>query len=174
MKAGLVVLAAGLAACSEPAADLSFETTLSTQQLMKHVVDPAAVAVWKRQGWDVVDGDEISLAPDTEEEWAAAENEAAIVAEAGNLLVLPGRVQVLEGRDGKPSENDRGDWTKYAHDMSKQALALKAAIAARDEERMFATGGDLYQACVACHEKYYVPFLKDDETTRAPTRDKTR
>jgi hypothetical protein len=28
---------------------------------------------------------------------------------------------------------------------------------------MFDTGGELYQACVACHDKYYVPFLKDGE-----------
>jgi hypothetical protein len=174
MRAGLVVLAASLAACSEPVADLSFDTTLSTQQLMKHVVDPAAVAVWKRQGWDIVDDEEISLAPDTEDEWTAAENEAAIVAEAGNLLVLPGRVRVLEGKDGKPSETDKGDWSKFAGAMTREALALKTAIAARDEQRMFATGGALYQACVACHEKYYVPFLGEDVTTRAPTKERTR
>jgi hypothetical protein len=141
---------------------------------MKHVVDPAAVAVWKRQGWDIVDEREISLAPDTEQEWSAAENEAAIIAEAGNLLVLPGRVRVLRGKDGKQDKADNGDWTRFALAMTTEALALKVAIAARDEDKMFATGGDLYQACVACHEKYYVPFLKDDETTRAPTRDKPR
>lgn len=168
MTARLVWILAGLAAfpfgaCSEkPAASTPFDTTLSTQQLMLHVIDPAAVGLWGRAGDVTTESGVEDLAPDTEEEWAAAESEAAVIAEAGNLLILPSRVRVIKNKAGQPDpEIDGGDWTKFALGMTKQALAAKAATAARDKEKMFQTGGDLYQACVACHEKYYLPFLEE-------------
>ena len=84
------------------------------------------------------------------------------MAEGGNLLLLPDRVRSL-------ADGDR-DWSLYAKDLTDRALALKASTEARDKDRMFDDGGRLYEACVACHEKYYVPFLKEDETTAAPRR----
>ncbi len=168
MRARLVWTLANLAAllpaaCSrEQAASTRFDTTLSTQQLMLYVIDPTAVAVWGRAGDVTTEAGVEDLAPDTVEEWAAAESEAAIVAEAGNLLIIPSRVRVIKNKAGQPDpEIDGGDWTKFALGMTKQALAVKAATAARDKEKMFRAGGDLYQACVACHEKYYLPFLED-------------
>ena len=96
MKARLAFILAGLAASCGPAPEPApaFDTTLTTQQLMLHVIDPAAIALWGRAGEMMTRTASIDLAPDTPEEWAAAENEAAIVAEAGNLLILPGRVRV--------------------------------------------------------------------------------
>jgi hypothetical protein len=151
-----------LAACSKPAAEVSFDTTLSTKELMKHIVDPAAIALWGRAGTEDTQHGTVYLTPDTEEEWALAEHEAAIVAEAGNLLVLPGRVRKLAEADG--------DWVRYSRQMTEQALAVKAATEKRDPDKMFSTGGDLYQACVTCHEKYYIPFLKDGVMTDAPRK----
>lgn len=131
---------------------------------MLHVIDPAAIALWGRAGELINESGVIDLAPDTPEEWAAAESEAAIVAEGGNLLLLPGRVRVIQGKDGKPDPSDGGDWTKFSLEMTKRALAVKEATAARDKGKMFETGGDLYQACVACHDKYYVPFLEEGKS----------
>lgn len=164
LVAGLV-----LAACSprEPAAaQPEFHTQLTTIEVMAHVVDPAAWGLWGRAGTITNEEGETSLTPDTEEEWAAAENEAAIVAEAGNLLQLPGRIRVIE-------ENDNGDWPRFAKQLSVRALEVLAATEQRDPDLMFEAGGRLYEACVACHEKYYVPFLQENQTTPAPTIDKT-
>ena len=170
MRTGLVILLAGLAAsCSPKAVETPFDTTLSTKDLMQHVIDPAAVALWGRAGeMQTANGEVVDLAPDTEEEWKAAESEAATVAEAGNLLILPDRVRVLKDAKGEPAKADGGDWTKFALEMTQRALAVKIATVARDKDKMFETGGDLYQTCVACHDKYYVPFLKDGEATKAP------
>jgi hypothetical protein len=164
-----IAAAAILVACGEPRAEepkVEFQTKLTTLEVMAHVVDPAAWGLWGRAGTITNEEGETSLTPDTEEEWAAAENEAAIVAEAGNLLQLPGRIRVLE-------EDDNGDWTKFAQQLSQRALDVLAATEQRDPDLMFETGGRLYEACVACHEKYYVPFLNEEQTTPAPTRDKT-
>ena len=77
-----------------------------------------------------------------------------MVVEGGNMLLLPNRARVL-------AEGDNGDWAKFAGILSERALAVKAATEARDTQAMFDTGGELYQACVACHEKYYTPFLQE-------------
>ena len=145
-----------LAACTppEPAAEVEYDLTLSVQELMAHVIDPAAQGVWSRAGWFIDESGESSLFPAIEAEWAAAENAASMVVEGGNMLLLPSRVRVLP-------EGDNGDWTKFAGILSERALAVKAATEARDTQAMFDTGGELYQACVACHEKYYAPFLQD-------------
>jgi hypothetical protein len=145
-----------LAACTppEPEPKAEFDLTLSVQELMAHVIDPAAQGVWSRAGWFIDASGESSLFPAIEAEWAAAENAAAMVVEGGNMLLLPSRVRVL-------AENDNGDWTKFAGVLSERALAVMAATEARDTQAMFDTGGELYQACVACHEKYYAPFLED-------------
>jgi hypothetical protein len=154
---------AALAACSRPSTDaVAFDTTLSTQEVMAHVINPAAVAAWDRAG-TVENAEGITdLAPDTEEEWLLAENEASTVAEGGNLLLLPDRVRKLT--------DDDHDWITFARNLTTQALALRTATTDRDKDKMFETGGKLYEACVACHEKYLIPFLGEDGTTIAPKR----
>lgn len=155
-----------MAACSPREPEVEFHTKLTTLELMAHVIDPAAWGLWGRAGTVTDASGETDLAPDTDEEWAAGENEAAIIAEAGNLLLLPGRIRTVE-------EDDNGDWSKFARQLSQRGLEVMAATEARDTEEMFAAGGRLYEACVACHEKYYVPFLEEGETTPAPTIDQT-
>ena len=100
---GLAVLAGLLAAActpedTNPAPQPDFHTRLTTTEVMAHVIDPAAWGLWGRAGTITNEEGETSLTPDTEEEWAAAENEAAIVAEAGNLLLYPRQtISILRG-----------------------------------------------------------------------------
>ena len=149
-----------LCACSKP--PTQFDTRLETKEVMAHIVNPAAVALWNRAGdWTDAEGTH-DLAPVTDDEWFAGESEAAIVAEAGNLLLIPERVRRL-------GDNDT-DWTTFAQRLSARASDVMKATEDRNKEAMFDAGGKLYEVCVSCHEKYYIPFLKDDETTAAPRR----
>lgn len=156
----LAIFALAASSCSAGGTGGQFDTTLTTQQVMKHVIDPAAIGLWGRAGSMETENGTIYLAPETEEDWAAAEHEAAIVAEGGNLLLLPGRALKLEASDN--------DWARFARDLTRAALKVKAATADRDADRMFEAGADLYQVCTACHEKYYGPFLKPDGTFVPP------
>lgn len=156
----LVLCALFAASCSRSDGVADFDTTLSTQQVMKHVIDPAAIALWGRAGSMETEHGTVYLTPETEADWAAAEHEAAIVAEGGNLLLLPGRGLRLGASDN--------DWARFARDLTRAALAVKAATAKRDADRMFKAGGELYQVCTDCHEKYYGPFLKPDGTFVPP------
>jgi cytochrome c556 len=160
LKVWLAASCLALAACSGKPADAAFDTTLSRQQVMKHVINPAALLLWARVEMNGADTGPAYLTPATEADWLAAENEAAIVAEGGNMLLLPGRA-VLAG------ESD--DWKKFARALTTKALAVKTATAARDGEKMFQAGADLYQACSDCHAKYYIPYLKPDGSFVPPS-----
>lgn len=117
---------------------------------MGDIIDPAAKIFWQSSGYiDSAEGTQ-NLRPTTEEAWLAADNAMTTVAEAGNLLMLPGRAR------------DNAEWMRLAQDLTKAALEARAATLARDDKRMFDTGGNLYQVCTACHEKYLLPFLGPD------------
>jgi len=81
------------------------------------------------------------------------------VAEAGNLMMLPGRAP------------DEGDWMKFAKAMTDQALLARAAVQAKNGDKMFETGAALYDTCTACHQKYLLPFL-DSNGKMKPTAPK--
>lgn len=133
-----------LGSCQQKAEQPAF-TGLDMQELMIHVVDPAAFAFWRGSGWEITEAGERDLSPTTEEEWKVVEDGAATVAEAGNLLMLPGR----------PRE-PAAEWNRYAKLLTERALEAKAAAERKDKQAVFDTGGRLYEACVACHDKFVI------------------
>lgn len=141
-----LVLVAALGACSKPAqraiAPSPYDTTIPVHDLMVDVVEPNADAVWKASG-AIVDLKGVhDLAPTTDAGWAAVHDNAAVVAEAGNLLLLPGRT-----RPGRT-------WTRQAHALTELGLAAMKATSAKDEAAMLRIGGELDGACDGCHEVY--------------------
>lgn len=139
-----------LAGCSKQAAEQPYNVELPMNELMGHVIDPAAFQFWRASGSEITEEGTKSLTPTTDEGWEIAENGAATVAEAGNLLLLPGRAREEE------------DWVRMSKAMTAAALEARAAAMAKDEAKMFETGGKLYETCVACHEKYVAPFIDAD------------
>ena len=127
-----------------------YNVSLDVKEVMGHVVDPAAWAVWHSSGEVTTATGTQSLVPTTDEGWLAAESGAAAIAEAGNILMLPGRAQ------------DQGDWMKYARQLTEAGIAAKAAAEAKDGQRMFTTGAAIYQVCTDCHAKYVIPFVPKD------------
>ncbi len=134
--------AALLSACSYAAPP--YEPVADVRQTMQWILDPAADVIWDSAGTIITAEGRTELAPTTAEGWDKVRKHAVIVAETGNLLMLPGR-------------SAGADWDAYArslHASGKQALA---AADARDADALFEAGGQLYQACVACHAQYWVP-----------------
>lgn len=141
-----------LASCQKPKSP--YTTALPTREVMRFVIDPAAVELWKNAG-EVDDAQGAHfLAPTTDEGWQRAEAMAATVAESSNVLLLPGRVRHINKKDDA--------WTGFVQNLAQNALAAKAAAKAHDSKKMFDTGASLYQACVDCHQKYLLPFLNKD------------
>jgi hypothetical protein len=149
-----VALAALLAACSPntvaPAAtsavdSAEYKAGLSMKELMAHVIDNAADGVWLNQGWIIFGTHTDELFPTTDEGWMRTSNAAVTLAEASNLLLLPGR----------PLDGDRR-WVDASHQLYDAAMRAHEAAEARDKEAFFKAGSDVYEACVSCHSRYII------------------
>jgi hypothetical protein len=155
---GLAVLI-GLSACgskapppADPAATAGPEYHLvaDVKQMMNWILDPSSDVIWGAVGTIITQEGQKDLVPETDEQWTAIRDAAAMVAESGNLLLLPGRAR------------DQGDWAKHAHELTKAAQAAIAAAEAKDTESLFTAGGDIYLVCTACHEQYALELKKVD------------
>ncbi len=125
------------------AADTPFKPVIDVHHTMEWITYPAAEVIWDSAG-QIIDKDgEHDLAPTTAEGWENVARNAAILAESGNLLMLPGRAA-------------GDDWVAYSAQMVAAASKALDAAEARDANALFDAGGEVYQACVACHEKYWV------------------
>ena len=119
-----------------------FKPLADNKLLMQAVIDPSADIVWDAvKTIDTKDGTE-EIRPRNEEEWTAVRNAAVTLAESGNLLMM-----VPRARDG-------GEWMKMAQQMIDTSEAAIKAAEAKNPERLFTVGGDIYESCSACHQKY--------------------
>jgi hypothetical protein len=122
----------------------TLELKATTAQLMRHVLDPHGDIVWAAVGSVVTEKGEEQMAPKTDAEWTAIRNAAVTVAETSNLLLLA------------PHVRDQGDWVAMTHTLIKEANKCVEAVEAKDKDALFTAGGDMYEACSACHAKYVI------------------
>jgi hypothetical protein len=131
-------------ACGASAPDSPYRHLVDVPQLMSWILEPAAEVIWDSAGWVTTAEGEQDLAPVDAEGWAAVRNAAAVVAESGNLLMLPGRAPDLD------------DWAYYSRDMIDMGRLVMVAADAQDADALFDAGGQLYNVCVACHQRYWI------------------
>jgi hypothetical protein len=140
-----------ITACSAPPSEERFEAVADLQELMLHVLEPAAQEYWAAVGWILDAEGEHYIHPTGEEEWLAVENAAFMVAESGNLLMM--RERAL----------DDGTWMAMSQaliDIGRQALQVAEA---RDEQGVFDRGAEMYQVCSACHAAYSPEVLRPSD-----------
>lgn len=156
----LVFMGALLSACADqnppanstrssiPAVQQPYQVVTNIHETMAWILDPAADVIWDSAGTIITAQGSEELAPTTDEGWAEVVNAAAVLSEAGNLLMMPGRAA-------------GDDWIEYSRGLVDAGqLALKAAQA-QDSDALFDAGGRIFQVCKACHTQYWV---KSDET----------
>lgn len=138
-------LLAGLASCAgeEQAAGPRYEAVADVRQSMELIIDPAADTIWDSAGSVITEAGEQDLAPATPEAWAKVEAAAAVLAESGNLLMMP-------GRSAGP------DWNGYASDLIGSGKQAMVAARQQDADALFDAGGRIYEVCLACHDQYLV------------------
>jgi hypothetical protein len=144
----LFVASGLLAACSQAAkepfaGDPPYVSLHSTQQLMQHVVDPAAQAFWHSVQYVSDENGQREIVPTTDEDWQRTQAAAATVAESGNLLMMP-----IYSKERGP------DWMDFSKGLAEMGRKAEQAAADRDVDAVFAVGGDLYNVCSACHMAY--------------------
>ena len=89
-------------------------------------------------------------APKTDKEWIAVQTSAVLLAESGNLLLLPGRKKETGGL--VPVQT--AEWKKHVQALVEAAKGVYPAAKAKNPDAIFAACEPLYQACFSCHEMY--------------------
>ena len=111
-------------------------------------MEPAAEVYWDAVGIIVDAEGEHHIEPKTAEEWDAVRNAAYVVAESGNLLMMPSRAK------------DGGEWMAASQSMIEAAQKAIRAAEARDTNAVFDVGAEMYDACTNCHAKYSPEIIR--------------
>ena len=125
-----------------------FKPVADVRELMNDILDPAADDVWGASGWIETKDGVVQRGPQNNEEWTAVRNRAMTVAEAGNLLMIV------------PRAKDGGQWMTFARALVDKGEECVKAADAKNKQRMFDVGGELYQTCLDCHQQY-LPAIRD-------------
>jgi cytochrome c556 len=177
----LVLTAAGCKRASEAAAPAAaamppFITDHTIKDLMLNVVDTNADVVWLSVTTVASDKGLIETRPKNDAEWARVRQGAVTLAEAANLLMIPGRHVARPGEKSEtpgvelePSEmealinKDRPAFYKHAKDLYDAAMLAVDAIDKKDADRVFEVGENIDHACEQCHRNYWYPNEKIPE-----------
>jgi hypothetical protein len=77
-----------------------------------------------------------------EKDWDRVRRSAITLAEAGNLLMMPGRAL------------DQGDWVKDAKLLASAGASAYKAAQEKDAKALAALAGSIDASCTTCHKQY--------------------
>jgi hypothetical protein len=115
---------------------------LDLNQFMTRVIDPAADGIWDSVQTIVTQKGTRQIQPKTDDEWSALVSSAATLTEAANLLMIEGRAI------------DQKEWLQAARRLSATAEHAMQAALAKNPEEVFTAGGEIYEVCRGCHQRY--------------------
>jgi hypothetical protein len=143
------------AAKGTPAAAMPVQANLS--QLMKGLIYPSSNVIFAAQSTnpaDVAPAKDPATATDplmsAYGKWQAVENSGLAIAEAANLLTIPGR-KCANGRD-VPLRN--ADWAKLVQGLRDAGITSYKAAQAKDQDKILDAADAITTACANCHDKY--------------------
>ena len=126
-------------------------------QLMKGILFPSSNVIFAAQEQnpaDVPQAKDPSTATNplasSYGKWEAVENSGLAIAEAANLLSLPGR-KCSNGRD-VPIKNV--DWPKLVQGLRDAGMKTYKAAQSKNQEMIVDAADTMTEACANCHDKY--------------------
>ena len=126
----IVLITVPLAAQRTPATGV--RAVASVKQLHTILITPASDAVFHAS----------AEAPTTSKAWLEAHDQALLLAESGNLLMLGSRAR------------DRGQWMKMSRALVDAAVAAAAAMEKKDARALEVATDSITVACMECHRPY--------------------
>jgi hypothetical protein len=126
----LVLAGAAIAQEPQPVATMS--------QLMAEIIYPTSDAIFYVE----------RTPPQNLKDWEELQRNALMLAEAGNLLMMPNRAR------------DKEMWMKDAKMLVDAGAAAYKAAKAKNLDAIVALNEQLYNACVYCHEDYRPNYRK--------------
>ena len=128
-------------------------------QIMRGILFPASNVIFaaaKQNPADVKPAKDPSGATDPLDgsygRWEAVETSALAIAEAANLLILPGR-KCLNGLD-VPVKNS--DWAPLVQGLREASMTAYKAAQSKNQDKMVDAAATLNAACANCHDRYRV------------------
>lgn len=124
---------------------VTYENVASTKEIMTAMVIPASNALFG------------AAERPTDQEWAELRKQALILAEAGNLLMIPGRMAPTTKGKTKGTTANAAAWNQAAKTMRDAGRLALSAIDKKDTDLL---AGDVSEqiltSCSSCHEKYMI------------------
>lgn len=141
-RLSLVPLSVGLlAACGGPAPP-PYKPVADNKLLMRAVTEPAADIIWASVG-AIIDASGVQdIRPNSQDQWVTVRNAAVTVMESGNLMMMV------------PRAKDGGEWMRLSTALIDKSNEIVQAAEAKNVDKIFTLGGDLYDICTNCHSKY--------------------
>ena len=116
----------------------AYKNVGNMSQLMVDIIYPASDAIFYIE----------RAPPKNEVEWKAFRTQALMLAESGNLLLMPGR------------SRDNGKWVEDTKLMIDAGQAAYKAALAKNVEAIVALNDQLTAACITCHKDYRPSYGK--------------
>jgi hypothetical protein len=138
----ILVAAVTGAACGGPPPP-PYKPVADVKQLMQGIVDPASDVVWESVATIFTKDGVEERRPRTKQQWENVRNHAMMLAEAGNLLMMP------------PRAKDGDQWMKRAQELVDTATIALRAAESQNVEQLLQIGGVIDEACENCHKKYW-------------------
>lgn len=141
------------------------------RDVMHMVVEPSAQVIFDSVAVTVTEKGTVEKQPQTDEEWDAILHAAMTLAEATNLVAMPGR-RVSRPEDEKTSagegelppieiqakiEANRESWLKHAKQLQEVAMKAYQAAEAKNVQALWDVGEPIDQACETCHLEFWYP-----------------
>jgi cytochrome c556 len=145
-------------ALARPAAAAQKPQVVATlAQLMKGILFPSSNVIFAAQSEnpaDVPPAKDPSMATNplasTYGKWEAVENSSLAIAEAANLLIIPGR----KCSNGVAVPLQNADWAKFVQGLRDAGVTVYKAAQSKNQDKIVDAADVLTTACANCHEKY--------------------
>ena len=129
---GLLLLASSVVAQAPSEEPPAGRPVGSTSELMVNIIYPTSDAIFYIS----------TRTPKNAVEWNAVRNQAQMLGESANLLMMPGRAR------------DQNRWMDDSKLLLDVGIAAFRAAKAKDVEALTALNDQLYTSCVTCHAHY--------------------
>ena len=129
---GLIALFLVVSLAAQRAPATGVRTLANSLELHELLISPASDAVFN----------DASNPPRDAQGWAAVRNQALLLAESGNLLMVGSRVR------------DNADWMKMSRAMVDAAALAATAAEKKDAQALEVATDAITVACMDCHRPY--------------------
>jgi hypothetical protein len=159
-------------ASAKPRPASAVRPVASFQEIMLAEVIPSSTALWNAVSTQSSAEGLVEHKPTTDEDWLTLRHQALVLIEAGNLLLDKDRLIVARGGKVKDVEQpgilgpvqirqkmdaDPARLARLIHALQDATGKALDAIEAKNADALSDAGGDIDEACEACHKTYWYP-----------------